>query len=255
MNQSQINKWDYLSSEYREKILTPFANKCTTDLFFSLLAPDDLFGKIIDAGCGNGYFLQELVSRKSLEFKPVCLDLSQQMLTNAASVLDGSARMIRAELNAIPFLDSSFDRAYAINSILSDKRLTREKSLNELNRVVSPQGKLILLLPALESYLEQLHIMREQFVADGLDEQQAIWSVYDLINERLFDPIGGYVNICGSSLRIKLYTHSEIEPLLKKTGFYRFEIKKYTYSYEHCAQAGLACSKDGLFDWFVIAQK
>ena len=244
-----------MSSGYREKILTPFANKCTTDHFFSLLATEDLFGKIIDAGCGNGYLIQEMLSRKSLESKPVCLDLSQQMLTNAASVLGSSACMVRAELNALPFPDNSFDRAYAINSILSCERLTREKILNELYRVVSPQGKLILLLPALESYWEQLHIIRERFVEDGLDEQQAIWSVYDLINERFFDPIGGYVNISGSSLRIKLYTHSEIDLILKKIGFFRFEIKKYTYSYEHCAQAGLACSKDGLFDWFVVAQK
>ena len=255
MQQSQTNQWDYLSSGYREKILTPFANKGTTDFFFSLLTPEDLSGKIIDAGCGNGYFVQELLLRKTLEFKPVCLDLSQQMLASAASVIGNSAYMIRAELNALPFLDSSFDRAFAINSILSDKRFTREKSMSELYRVLSPKGKLFLLLPALENYLEQLHIIREQFVTDGLDEQQAIWSVYDLINERFFDPIGGYVNILGSSLRIKLYTHSEIELILRNSGFYQFEIKKYTYSYEHCAQAGLACNQNGLFDWFIVAQR
>lgn len=255
MYQSQTNHWDYLSSGYREKILTPFANKCTTDLFFSLLAPEVLSGKIIDAGCGNGYFLQELLSRKPLEYKPVCLDLSHKMLTSATSVLGNSACMIRAELNALPFLDSSFDRAFAINSILSDKRSTREETFKELYRILTAQGKLILLLPALESYWEQLHIIRERFVEDGLDEQQAIWSVYDLINERFFDPIGGYVNISGSSLRIKLYTHSEIEIILQKTGFSRFEIKKYAYPYELCTEAGLTCSKNGLFDWFVIAQK
>lgn len=255
MQKSQTNQWDYLSSGYREKVLTPFANKCTTDLFFSLLAPEDLVGRIIDAGCGNGYFIQELLSRKSLEIKPFCLDSSQQMLTSAKSVLGSCACMIRAELNDLPFPDNSFDRAFAINSILSDKRLTREKTLKELYRVLTSQGKLVLLLPALESYLEQLHIIRERFIADGFDEQKAIWSVYDLINERFFDPIGGYVNISGSSLRIKLYTHSEIELILNSVGFYRFEIKKYTYSYELCAQAGLACSKDGLFDWFAVAQK
>ena len=255
MLQSQTNQWDYLSSGYREKILTPFANKGMTDCFFSLLTPEDLSGKIVDAGCGNGYFVQELLSRETLECKPVCLDLSQQMLRSAASITGHCAYMIQAELNALPFFDSSFDRAFAINSILSDKRFIREKSLSELHRVLSPKGKLFLLLPALESYLEQLHIMREQFVTEGLDEQQAIWSVYDLINERFFDPIGGYVNVLGSSLRIKLYAHSEIELILKQSGFYQFEIKKYTYSYEHCAQAGLACSKNGLFDWFIVAQR
>jgi SAM-dependent methyltransferase len=255
MLQPPFNHWDALSDGYRDKVLTPFANQHSTELFLSLLPSDTSAGSILDAGCGNGYFLRSLLDKFAPAEIPVALDSSERMLAHASRKLGPSVFLIRAGIDDMPLSDNSFDRVFAVNSLLSDKRTQREKCFRELHRILHPQGRLVVLLPALESYWEQLHVAREQFIADGMDEQQAIWEVYHPLNDRMFDPIGGYINILDSPLRIKLYTHWEIERFLGSAGFIDITITRYRYSREHCVHCGLFCSDNGLFDWFVSAGK
>lgn len=255
MSQCSLNQWDAVSSNYSEKVLTPFSNQHSTETFLSSISSDDVSGSILDAGCGNGYFLQSLLNKFTLAQTPVALDSSYKMVERTAQKLGNTVHLVHSSIDSIPFKNCSFDHIFVINSVISSERSVRENCLTELHRTLCSGRKITLLLPALESYWEQLHVAREQFITEGMDEQQAIWEVYHSTNERLFDPIGGYINITNSSLRIKLYTTWEIEHLLGSFGFIDITVCKYSYSQEHCKQIGLYCDKDGLFDWFVTARK
>ncbi|MBN1602151.1 MAG: class I SAM-dependent methyltransferase [Chitinispirillaceae bacterium] len=250
-----IDKWNSISEDYFEKVLTPFSNSFSTKLFFSKFTIEETIARVLDAGCGNGYFLKELISRYPHLTKPAAIDFSDKMLENARKRIGSCVQLICSKMEYLPFAGNSFDYIFAINSLIADDRSVREWSFKELNRVLNSSGKLILLLPSLESYWEQLHVARENFISDGMDEKQAVWEVYDTINKRLFDPIGGYVNVENSALRIKLYTRWEIRKNIEAAGFSNVMIDRYQYSYEHCTKHNLICSNEGLFDWFVIAQK
>ncbi len=255
MPQIPRNQWDCLSPDYFNRVLTPFSNDHSIEQFFKMSLLCDTLGKVLDAGCGNGYFLQELLSRHVCQSKPVAVDFSGKMLENAKVRLGDSVQLLCSGIHELPFGSNSFDHVFAINSIIDDERCKRERALKELYRVLHLSGLLILILPSLESYWEQLHVAREMLITEGLDEKQAVWDVYDQINTRLFDPIGGYINIENSALRIKLYSEWEIKKITTAIGFTDVTINRYIYSLEHCTQHNLICSENGLFDWFVIARK
>lgn len=258
LKQENKNHWDSISEGYRSKVQTPFVNDASTARFVATVAPDGVAGTGIDIGCGNGYLLEALAQVSSNTFPTADLygiDLSVAMIAQATTTLGTDATVMRADAADMPFADNQFDWIFAINVIIAVDRCCRVKCFAELFRTLSPQGSAIMLFPSLESYWEQLHVARELYITHGKEEQDAIWMVYEEVNKRLFDPIGGYITIENYPLRIKLYTQWELTRLLTTAGFSRMTVVPYYYSSEQCANQGLIASETGLFDWLVTAQK
>jgi ubiquinone/menaquinone biosynthesis C-methylase UbiE len=104
--------------------------------------------KVLDAGCGPGIFMDEVLKRGH---SVVGMDLSEDMVREANNVAkkygEGRATCLQGDIGHIPFSESSFDVALCIGvlSYLQDDRT----SVAELSRVVKPGGLVILALPNL----------------------------------------------------------------------------------------------------------
>jgi ubiquinone/menaquinone biosynthesis C-methylase UbiE len=69
-------------------------------------------GRILEAGCGTGFWLKALTGRGGLV---VGLDRSERMLARAAQ--SGNAGLVRGDAGALPFADRAFDRIVCINAL------------------------------------------------------------------------------------------------------------------------------------------
>lgn len=104
--------------------------------------------KVLDAGCGPGIFMEEVLERGH---SVVGMDLSEDMIKEAGNAVKrygaGRATCLQGDVGHIPCADSSFDVALCIGvlSYLQDDRA----GIAELNRVVKPGGLVILALPNL----------------------------------------------------------------------------------------------------------
>lgn len=101
--------------------------------------------RILDAGCGNGPYTAPLSLRD--DTLVVGMDLSPRILTQAANrvAVEGNPRAVRlaaANLEALPFQDSTFDAV--ISSQVIEHLLDDEKGLAELCRVLTSSGFLLI---------------------------------------------------------------------------------------------------------------
>lgn len=98
--------------------------------------------KVLDAGCGGGIFLREMIS---WGFDVTGTDISQGALTLAASRAPG-ARLVQAELGMrLPFNDSEFQAIFSTETIAHV--LDTETLFAEFRRILTDGGLLILTTP------------------------------------------------------------------------------------------------------------
>ena len=99
-------------------------------------------GTALDAGMGPGRLAFELASRG---WKVSGVDVSDEMVALARQRLPEAAdRLVRAELDALPFADATFDAAVATGVL---EYAGARPSLAELVRVLRPGGRLVVTYP------------------------------------------------------------------------------------------------------------
>jgi ubiquinone/menaquinone biosynthesis C-methylase UbiE len=100
---------------------------------------------ILDAGAGTGGMLRALVSSELLAGRAVELsgsDISESACA-ALERLGLPARIVTADIAALPFPDATFDIAICLN-VLEQESVDPRHALRELNRCLKPGGALIL---------------------------------------------------------------------------------------------------------------
>jgi SAM-dependent methyltransferase len=95
-------------------------------------------GRVLDVGCGNGIYLQQLRSRG---VDAVGCDLSFGMLVAARNAIDARQILVHADAQALPFGDSSFDIILAPHMLYHVP--DRPRALAELRRVLRSGGRLV----------------------------------------------------------------------------------------------------------------
>jgi 23S rRNA (guanine745-N1)-methyltransferase len=113
------------------------------DALKTLLAPLNP-ETLLDAGCGEGYYLSSLSPALS-ETLMMGIDLSKEAILSASS-RDGSALYCVGDLNRLPFADHVFD---VLLNILSPA------SYASFNRVLKKDGCLLKIMPGKE-YLQEI---------------------------------------------------------------------------------------------------
>ncbi len=96
---------------------------------------------VMDAGCGRGALARALGART----RTVSVDIAADALADGRRV--GTADMVRARLEALPFADECFDAAVSVD-VLSNEGCCDKTALAEMRRVLKPGGMLLLNLPA-----------------------------------------------------------------------------------------------------------
>lgn len=118
--------------------------------------PDEV--KILDAGCGTGGLSNKARSMgdiTSIDYSGLAVQLARNRNLN----------LVQASLNSLPLLDNYYDAAMCI-SVLDQRSVDKEIALNELRRVLKPNGALLLVVSAYKSlYSHHDHVVntKERF--------------------------------------------------------------------------------------------
>jgi len=106
---------------------------------------------ILDAACGDGALLEPLKKSGSQFEKIIGLDISFKRLERCRGRVN-NAQFIQASITDLPFKANTFDAVAAIYVFEHLPNNQTHKMCNELNRVLSKEGCLVLAVPNKWSY-------------------------------------------------------------------------------------------------------
>lgn len=101
-------------------------------------------GRVLDAGCGTGGFLDVLRTRRP-DLERIGLEWAQQGAIRAAT--KSQAPVARGSVNAMPFADHCFD-AVVLADVLCHGAVDPVAALAEVCRVLRPGGRVVVNMPA-----------------------------------------------------------------------------------------------------------
>ena len=110
--------------------------------------------KILDVGCGGGFFLKYTSHNAKLH---VGLDVSMQAL-QIASRTSASSSYVQGSGENLPFSSQSFDALVCLGSL--EHFLDIPKTLGEFRRLLKDDGRLFLLVPNLFWYKDILSVLK-----------------------------------------------------------------------------------------------
>lgn len=155
--------------------------------------------QIVDVGCGVGYYLSYLQENLSLKQQAYWgVDISKEAIKCASSYK--AIKWLVASSKNLPFASGSVDIVLSVFSPLY---------LEEINRILSPQGKVIMVTPAKQHLIELRSMLFEQVEEHTADK---IFEKYSAV----FD-IKEQISICAS---FSLSSQQDIDNLLKMTPLY-----------------------------------
>jgi ubiquinone/menaquinone biosynthesis C-methylase UbiE len=144
MTKRDIEKFlRFYESEFGKKVLSKEAEYLNNELRGRR--------KILDVGCGVGYF-EEMLSDLNI----TGLDSSKEALEEARR--RSGKRFVLGDAGNLPFPDRSFDGAFTVTTLefLEDY----EKAVDEVARVLEPSGKFVAMMLNPESEYFKSHILR-----------------------------------------------------------------------------------------------
>lgn len=100
--------------------------------------------RVLDAGCGPGFYVAETLERVGPEGSVVGVDASAPMLALAAKRCEGhdNVRFEEGDVTALPFADADFDRALSVQVL--EYVADVPAALAELLRVLRPGGRVLI---------------------------------------------------------------------------------------------------------------
>lgn len=99
--------------------------------------------RVLDAGCGPGFYVSELIEQVGPEGSVTGVDGSPQMLAVAAKRNEGApnARFAEGDLTRLPVEDGSFDRALSVQVL--EYVPDTDAALREIHRALRPGGRVL----------------------------------------------------------------------------------------------------------------
>ncbi len=139
MNKIYLKKLDRLLNNTGDMALKRRAKRIVTTL------NPQKGEKIIDIGCGDGYYLY-LLSNLDMKLRLTGTDYDIKGLTNAKKNLDPKIPLKQGDLmKRLPFADNTFDKA--VMSEVAEHLPNDVKGLKEVYRILKPGGTLCLTVP------------------------------------------------------------------------------------------------------------
>ncbi len=136
----QQSVWDAIAESWYRHRQKPFPDVVPWLELISSMKP----GKILDAGCGN---CRNLLLFAKAGFDCYGIDFSRQMLDQAKKFCKKHSihvKLKQADITNLPFSDNFFDYVLCIAVLHHLKKQQQLKALQELRRVLKPNGLLLI---------------------------------------------------------------------------------------------------------------
>lgn len=163
--------------------------------------------KIIDLGCGTGYYLF-LLSSLPVKLNLTGFDYDKEALSEAKRTLPKNIKFLSGDLHRMPFKDNSFDKA-VISEVLEHLE-NDAKALKEIYRILKPGGTLVISVPSVN--------------------YPFLWDPLNYCLQRLFKTHirkGFWSGIWSGHIR--LYQLKDLTVVIKKAEFKTETIKELTF--------------------------
>ncbi|NKB37257.1 MAG: methyltransferase domain-containing protein [Gammaproteobacteria bacterium] len=243
--------WDGLSETFDDEVFDPVKNDLNKVIRSSIEKFSHPQHTAIDIGCGNGRNLGSL----SLQFKtvlgidisPDCLQLASEQFKSRQSVecrqLDLSQCVTDVE---------KADLGLCLNVVMMQSFETRQRLLQNITSLIKPKGRLLLLVPSLESVLLTLHRLILWNLEEHANYKQAAAAANNELGFSARYIRDGMVNKGGTPT--KHYIKEELELLISSHGHRVCDIKKVEYSWKtEFANPPATMSAPYPWDWLVIS--
>lgn len=125
------------------------------EIIFGLLDPlarGNPIQRVIEAGCGTGYFSKVLAGRYGWTMFP--LDLRPEGLNYARR--QGAPRLTQGDITALPFASAAFEALVSFDVIPHLQRGQEHQAMSEFARVLKPGGLLVIRAAAFD-FLRSKH--------------------------------------------------------------------------------------------------
>jgi ubiquinone/menaquinone biosynthesis C-methylase UbiE len=234
----------YDNPEYNRLFLTSSNQKPWSNVkqFLNDIEPYSL---VADIGCGNGKYLE--INQNILSFG---VDRSNNLLSIASSK-HSSSQILLSDNLYLPFRDNLFDAVLSIGVLhhfSTQKR--RIKAINELVRILRPNGKIMLYVWAMEQKSREF-TSQDILVPLKIDKQIEMLTKKYFHNVKLPDefkirkfPFSSYENTFKLVSNEKRYYHvfreNELDDLIKEC-VNNLIIKKSFYDHGNWCLSGIKC--------------
>jgi SAM-dependent methyltransferase len=247
--------WERVGRGYEKEIFSSAGADLQGVIPRALDALADPSGVAVDFGCGVGHYLPLLARR----FRSVHgMDFAESLLAQARSRCDGLANV------AIHQTDLSKGRvprgvprarvAVCANVLISADAKMRRGILKAIQRQVAVGGRLLLVVPSLESALYANQRLIEWNLRLGVEEREALGSGIPATARSMRETVQGLVRIDG--VPTKHYLREEMEALLDAAGFTVVECDKVEYDWEtEFERPPRWMKRPGPWDWLFVAHR
>ncbi len=248
--------WDKIANDYFEHISSPFENGASLPIEaeikkISLNKRQRMI--VCDAGCGIG----NLIPLLSKNFKQVtAFDFSKGMVENAKKRFAKlkNVDILQQDMTDLKSMKGKFDCVFSVNSMIMPSAMIVDKAIVEVHDSLKKNGKLIAVMPSLESVLYESMLVHDKHLEKFRSEKIAAWQTKRKVGAQYYDFYTGLIDIEGKQ---KHFYQFEIEYRLKKAGFKNIKITKALYPWDTVQDMPPpTAAKDAkVWDWFVTAEK
>lgn len=244
------NYWEKIAPDYNDEIFDVLQQDKKSIIRAAISRWAVSSGKVIDIGCAIGKWLPVL---SPLFTKVVAVDISQKNLSIAKGIYKGLPNIDyrRVDMSAAPTGFSGFDMAICINAILTDSMKKRTRFFQNIARCLKKGGRLVLVVPSMESWLitrviQSRYQIDKDLFANKLPAKEGL-KRYQNIQE-------GNVEI--DNVLTKHYLGEELKLLLSREGLIAEEPQKIEYDWKTEFIKPPSWLKDPRpWDWMITAKK
>ncbi len=243
--------WDSLASSFDDEVFDPVAEDQGAVISGLVSQYASRNRDLLDIGCGNGRniarFHKLFRQVKGIDISPACARQAMKLLGDAENVSIDCHDLVH------PFPASQqYDLALCINVILDPVHSRQKRLFNHVFSLVKPGGRLILVVPSVESVLLTTHRLISLNLREFPSYRQAAAAANDQLGFTAKSLRDGIINK-GNSLT-KHYLKEELQLIFEESGQRIRQISKVEYPWNtEIEDPPLTMQAPFPWDWLVMS--
>jgi 2-polyprenyl-3-methyl-5-hydroxy-6-metoxy-1,4-benzoquinol methylase len=246
----KLEYWNKLAATFETDVFQPVANDLNGTILTALSSLASKNRSVADIGCGTGSLLPTLArqfqSVLAIDLSERCLKIAEKRNKHLSNL-----KLLQLDLTRkIPEL-KQIDVGVCLNVAIMPDYRGRMRLFENVTSLIAPNGRLLLLIPSLESVLLTIHRLVQWNLEECSSYRQAAAEASDELGFTAASIRDGIVKKGGTNT--KHYLKEELEILTRELGFQLCSISKVEYSWgTEFSHPPDSMGAPYPWDWFVV---